>query len=163
MEEILKRVHIPTGWGLLRDGWYVIECGGLALDDPGPAAVGYVLRYPNGRTERRRKMLPGVRTQDDAEFEAVFRGLQFARRRGAHKVTIQTASDLVIRQLKGAVAAGPGGWRSIWKAIERLLQNGFDAYLSCPIPGKQNRDVYALAQRSLDRALGEGVRGGRDY
>jgi len=81
----------------------LIACDGGARGNPGPAAIGAVVRdAESGELLASVSERIGVATNNVAEYQALVRALEEAERFGARAVTVRADSQLLVRQLEGA-------------------------------------------------------------
>jgi ribonuclease HI len=78
----------------------VLYTDGGARGNPGPAA-GAFLALENGEVVKADSRFLGVRTNNQAEYEALISALNYALSTGAEEVTCYLDSELVGRQMKG--------------------------------------------------------------
>jgi len=88
----------PAGRGHAR---VVLQTDGASRGNPGPAGAGWVLASPAGEVIARGAAFLGRRTNNEAEYEAVIRGLRAALDLGADEVALRADSELLIKQLNG--------------------------------------------------------------
>ncbi len=74
---------------------------GASKGNPGAAGIGVLLTTPDGETVAEIGESIGHATNNVAEYRALIRGLQEALARGAGRVTVQTDSQLLARQVEG--------------------------------------------------------------
>lgn len=141
-----------------QEGWYVLECDGGSRGNPGPAAIGVVLRFPDGGVIKRRRSL-GAKTCNEAEYEALIYGLWIAHKNGARKVIILMDSKLIVEQVNGNYEVKATHLQPLWEMAKRRLECWFDAYVLSHIPREQNEEADFLVNKSLDRVLGKRGRG----
>jgi ribonuclease HI len=110
----------------------VLWCDGGARGNPGPCAIGYVLRDAGGAVLTEAGEPCGTGTASTAEYRAIIAGLEAARSLGVERLEVRLDSQLVVAQLCGereiknpavavlaarvlelAVAVGPVRWRWI--------------------------------------------------
>lgn len=79
-----------------------IFCDGGARGNPGPAGIGVVIVEIGGR-ERRYKKYIGKKTNNQAEYEAVYLAMKILRKeyKNAEKADFFLDSELVVKQMKG--------------------------------------------------------------
>ena len=73
----------------------VLNVDGGARGNPGPAAIGVVLKSPDGETLEELAERIGVSTNNVAEYRALLKGLERAHALGASEVEIINDSELV--------------------------------------------------------------------
>ena len=57
---------------------YIVHTDGAARGNPGPAAIGVVIEDEDGRTVYEASRALGVRTNNEAEYQALITALDFA-------------------------------------------------------------------------------------
>jgi ribonuclease HI len=80
---------------------FTVEFDGGSRGNPGPAAIGVVVRAPDGTPIYTLGRFLGRQTNNVAEYHALLVGLEQARALGARHVVIRGDSELVIRQMTG--------------------------------------------------------------
>ncbi|MCL2256773.1 MAG: ribonuclease HI family protein [Candidatus Bathyarchaeota archaeon] len=78
----------------------VIYSDGGARGNPGPAAAAF-LAMENSEIIKTDTQFLGIRTNNQAEYEALTMGLEYALNTGAEEVICYLDSELVGRQMKG--------------------------------------------------------------
>ncbi|MBI5877718.1 MAG: ribonuclease HI family protein [Chloroflexi bacterium] len=79
----------------------IVRADGVARGNPGPAAIGVIVEWPAGTVVRQIAEPVGMRTNNEAEYEAVIAGLKAARALRAKQVMLMMDGELVARQLRG--------------------------------------------------------------
>ena len=74
---------------------------GAARGNPGPAAIGYVIYDSDGRVVDKDSRAVGVRTNNQAEYEAFVLALERVVKMGATDVKFYSDSELLVRQVNG--------------------------------------------------------------
>jgi ribonuclease HI len=129
----------------------VIHTDGAARGNPGPAGIGAVLRDAGtGEVLAEIAEYLGIRTNNVAEWRAVERGLEEARRLGATHVDLRMDSQLVARQIAGAYRVRHADLRPIHERVMGLLA-AFAGYTVGHIPRELNRDADLLSNVAIDR------------
>ena len=86
---------------------FIIQTDGGSRGNPGPSAVGYVLKSADGSLKKEYGEYIGITTNNDAEYQAVIFGLKklkalIGKERAGHAhVEVVTDSELLERQLNG--------------------------------------------------------------
>src|SRR5512136_1787732 len=78
-----------------------IYIDGASRGNPGPAAVGVVVKDETGITIVSLSLYIGKTTNNQAEYTALITALEEAKRLGAEHVSIRTDSQLVAEQVRG--------------------------------------------------------------
>ncbi|GAH88486.1 unnamed protein product, partial [marine sediment metagenome] len=79
----------------------VIYADGASRGNPGPAAIGAVIKDERGRLIASISQRIGKATNNQAEYRAIITALEEADRLGARQVDIKMDSELVVRQING--------------------------------------------------------------
>lgn len=131
-------------------GKLYIEVDGGSRGNPGPAASAAVLRaaahgepvwaggWPVGRT-----------TNNVAEYSALVRALEEARRLGARVVKVSTDSELMARQVSGAYKVRSSQLLPLYEKVLDLLDR-FESWEVGHVRREKNSDADALVNGALD-------------
>jgi ribonuclease HI len=122
---------------------------GGARGNPGPAAIGVVLSSADGEVLEEASERIGQATNNVAEYQAVLRGLERARRLGATEVEIVGDSELVARQLTGAYKVKHPSMKPLHQQALGLL-SGFDSWTIRTVPRAENARADELVNQALD-------------
>src|SRR6201995_2830285 len=82
-------------------GKLTVNVDGGARGNPGPAAIGVVVRNDDGAIVEAVGETIGAATNNVAEYKALLRGLELASAHGASEVEVIGDSELVVRQVEG--------------------------------------------------------------
>lgn len=77
----------------------IVFTDGGARGNPGPAAIGVVIKSPDGRTLESFGRYIGETTNNQAEYRALIAALEAAQRLGAATVSCHLDSELLVRQM----------------------------------------------------------------
>lgn len=125
---------------------------GGARGNPGPSAVGVVVKDKKGRIIHKFGKYIGFGTNNVAEYSAVIEALTFAKKLGKLKnVTIFADSELVVSQLAGIYKMKKPHLRMLLFTVRVLEQEvgGNVSYVS--IPRAKNKEADRLVNMVLDR------------
>jgi ribonuclease HI len=128
----------------------VINVDGAARGNPGPAAIGAIIRDENGHTLGRISRSIGVTTNNQAEYQAIIAALEKAVEDGARQVIIKSDSELVVNQINGRYKIKNTALRPLYQQVVRLAGSLKSFSITC-IPREQNAGPDALANQALDR------------
>lgn len=126
----------------------VLRPDGASRGNPGPAALGVVLEDASGRVLREVSEAIGIATNNVAEYRAVLRGLEEAKRLGAQEVEIRTDSELVARQLAGRYRVRDPELRRWFEAVQRYMR-AFREVQVRSVPRSENARADRLARLAL--------------
>ncbi len=129
--------------------YLVLYVDGSCLGNPGPAAIGVLIRDGAGKVAAKFSKHIGVATNNEAEYRAVIAGLELASKLGAERVVINLDSELVAKQLEGEYQVKKAHLKPLFRQA-RLLLDGFDSFYLTPVSRSQNREAHKLAKHCLD-------------
>jgi ribonuclease HI len=128
-----------------------VNVDGGARGNPGPAAIGVVVRDDSGVLEEVGETI-GEATNNVAEYRALLRGIQLAAERGATELELVGDSELVVRQVEGRYKVKNAGMRELHEEAKRALRN-FDSWSIRHVRRAENADADRLVNQALDGVL----------
>lgn len=126
-----------------------IYADGGSRGNPGPSAIGVVLKDSNGKNVGEVSKFTGMGTNNVAEYMAVIFGLQEAVMMGAETVEINVDSQLVAKQLKGEYKVKDQNMLKFFGIAQNLLK-AFKNITINHIPRDQNAEADALVNQALN-------------
>jgi ribonuclease HI len=123
---------------------------GACRGNPGPAAIGWVVVTDGGIVTEGGETI-GERTNNQAEYEALIRGLKAARDAGFAEVEIRGDSELIVKQIRGEYDTNDPTLREHRVTAHELLRS-FDAWEISHVPREVNERADELANEALDDA-----------
>ena len=129
----------------------VIFTDGASRNNPGPAAIGAVIKDEAGRVAGTVSRAIGTATNNQAEYSAVIAALEEAIKMGATRVELKADSELVVEQLNGRYKVKKATLRPLYQKVVRLI-GALEAFTITHIPREQNREADRLANKALDRS-----------
>ena len=126
----------------------VINTDGTAEPNPGPAAIGAVIKDEQGRLITSISQPIGQATNNQAEYRAIIAALENAIRLGANHVEIRSDSELVVRQINGQYRVKKASLKPLYQQVEQL-QSQLEGFTITHIPRQQNREANRLANIAL--------------
>jgi len=123
-----------------------IYTDGTATPNPGPAAIGAVVRDETHKVVAEVSKAIGIATNNRAEYLALIAGLQEALRLGAEHVDLKMDSELIVRQLTGKYRSKE--LKPLHQQTLQLLRK-FKSYSVEHIPRERNKAADALSRRAL--------------
>ena len=127
-----------------------IYVDGASRGNPGPAAVGVVIKDEQGATMLKVSSSIGRATNNQAEYSALIRALQEASKLGADQVYINTDSQLMSEQINGNYKVRNAHIRPLFEKAVQLL-TAFQYYSIDHIPRYLNSEADALANEALNK------------
>jgi ribonuclease HI len=124
---------------------------GGARGNPGPAAAAFLVLSENGQVLAANSRYLGLRTNNQAEYEALIAALQFAATVNAEEVICHLDSELVAKQLTGEYTVRNSELRKLWRKTQEL-NRGFKKvrFISVPRTNSQIQKADALVNKALD-------------
>jgi ribonuclease HI len=127
----------------------VIFADGASRGNPGPAAVGAVIKDEQGRLIASISQRIGKATNNQAEYRAIVAALEEAIRFGARRVDIKMDSELVVKQINGEYRVKKVTLKPLYRQVKRM-QGSLGSFTITHIPRWQNSEADKLANKALD-------------
>ena len=127
----------------------VIHTDGAAEPNPGPAAIGAVIKDEQGRHIATISRRIGTTTNNQAEYRAVIAALEKAITLGARKVILNSDSELIVRQINGQYRVKNASLKPLHQKVKQLISLLEDFTIN-HIPRQQNTEADSLANKALD-------------
>jgi len=125
-----------------------LHCDGASRGNPGPAAIGMVLRAPDGRTLQAWGARIGTATNNAAEYRALIAGLEEALQLGVKEIEVASDSELLVRQLSGRYRVRNPGLAALHARAMELLGR-FRAWQARHVQREENAEADRLARAQL--------------
>ena len=129
-----------------------VNVDGGARGNPGPAAIGVVLRDGDGTVLEEVGETIGEATNNVAEYKALLRGIELAATHGATDLELIGDSELVVRQVEGKYKVKNAGMKELHEEAKRALR-GFDSWSIRHVGRADNADADRLVNEALDGVL----------
>jgi len=129
-----------------------VNVDGGARGNPGPAAIGVVLRDETGAIVEEVGETIGEATNNVAEYKALLRGIELAAEQGAGELDLIGDSELVVRQVEGRYKVKNARIKPLHEAVKRALVD-FDSWSIRHVRREQNADADRLVNQALDGVL----------
>ena len=127
----------------------IIYTDGASRGNPGPAAIGAVIKDGQGRVLGKISRRIGRTTNNQAEYQAVIAALEEAVRLGVAGVVIKSDSELVVEQINGRYRVKNPALKPLHQRV-RELQSLFQSFAIASIPRRQNTEADRLSNAALD-------------
>ena len=127
----------------------VILADGASRGNPGPAAIGVVIKDERGKLITSISRRIGKTTNNQAEYRAIIAAMEEAIRLGARQVDIKMDSELVVRQIKGEYRVKSATLKPLYQQAKQL-QASLEGFTITHIPRRQNFEADGLANKALD-------------
>jgi ribonuclease HI len=124
-----------------------IHTDGGARGNPGPAAFAYVLEW-TGHDDIEEKGLLGVSTNNIAEYTALVKALEHAKKLGGRRVVVNSDSELIVKQMNGEYKVKNENLLPLYEAARKLVRAFDDVEI---------RHIYRTANKRADRLYNEAL------
>jgi ribonuclease HI len=130
-------------------GRLTVNVDGGARGNPGPAAIGVVVRNGDGEVIEERSERIGEATNNVAEYRALLLGIELAADHGASAVELVGDSELIVRQVEGRYKVKDATLRRLHGEVRRALE-GFESWKIRHVRRESNADADRLVNEALD-------------
>jgi len=134
---------------------YTIYTDGASRGNPGPAGCGAIGYCENGAEMFRVSKFLGNKTNNQAEYEAVFLGLVELKKRAKDitdvVIEIKMDSELVARQIKGEYQVKEPTLFPLYIAIHNFIVKEKPSMVITHIPREENKEADKLANLGVDK------------
>ncbi len=128
----------------------IINTDGAARGNPGPAAIGAIIKDDTGKVLARISRHIGSTTNNQAEYRAVIAALEKAVSLGVKNVVLKSDSELVVNQINGRYKIKNAALRPLYQEVVKLA-GSLEKLTVSYIPRAQNAGADALANQALDK------------
>lgn len=135
---------------------FSVFCDGGSRGNPGPAAVGYIIRDAKGKTLTKHGHFIGRATNNVAEYTAVIKALKWISRNYSitqslnYSITFFLDSKLVVNQLNGLFKIKNSGLRELAIQVRQLEREIGGNITYRFVPREKNRDADSLVNQVLN-------------
>ncbi|NPA32719.1 MAG: ribonuclease HI family protein [Aquificae bacterium] len=130
--------------------WEELSGTGLGFFDGtslgGEGAIGVVLISPNKTLTLSERV--GRATSNEAEYKALIRLLEEAKREGLRKLKVKGDSELVIKQVRGEYKVREERLRKLYERVKEL-ESGFDEVSYEWVPRSENKEADKLSRKAF--------------
>lgn len=125
---------------------------GASRGNPGPSAVAFIIIGEGGRILKEGSKYLGVRTNNQAEYQALLLTLESASKLTEKKVVCHMDSKLVVKQLTGEYLVRDAELKVLWLQVHELAQKFENvAFVKVPRTDYYIKKVDQIANEALDR------------
>lgn len=128
-----------------------VNVDGGARGNPGPAAIGAVVRDSGGGMLEERGERIGRATNNVAEYRALLLGIEMAAELGASELELVGDSELIVRQVEGRYKVKDARLRALHGQVKAALAP-FESWSIRHVRREQNADADRLVNAALDGA-----------
>lgn len=131
---------------------YELFTDGGARGNPGPGAVGIVIKKGDEVVFSKGKYIGDEVTNNQAEYRAILGGLQVASKMEIKEMKCNLDSELVVKQLKGEYKVKNEDLRELFAKVKKAEED-FKKVSYHHIPREKNKLADAMVNEALDREL----------
>lgn len=125
---------------------------GGARGNPGPAAIGVVIKNHKGDVIQKTGKYIGESTNNDAEYKALLDGVTSLKEMGATKVKCYLDSELVVKQMNGLYKVKNQNIKTLWSKI-KIIEKSFEEISYHHVKREKNMEADSIVNEVLDSAL----------
>jgi ribonuclease HI len=126
-----------------------VNVDGGARGNPGPAAIGVVVRDGDGEVLEERGERIGRATNNVAEYRALLLGIELGAAHGATELELIGDSELIVRQVEGRYKVKDPTMRELHTKVKKALED-FDSWTISHVRREQNAEADRLVNEVLD-------------
>ena len=130
-----------------------VNVDGGARGNPGPAAIGVVVRDEGGEVLVERAERIGHSTNNVAEYKALLLGIATAREVGGTELDLVGDSELIVRQIEGRYKVKDAAMRELHAEATRELSQ-LEGWSIRHVKRAENADADRLVNAALDGTSG---------
>jgi len=123
---------------------------GGSRSNPGSAAIAFIAISDTGRVLKRHSECIGVRTNNQAEYEALISALESASTLTYDEVICHLDSKLVVEQLNGRYKVKDSELRILWSKVQKLMEK-FERVIFRHVP--RTNSLIAAVDQMVNDAL----------
>jgi ribonuclease HI len=127
-----------------------INTDGAARGNPGPAAIGVVIKDDRGQIVATISRRIGKATNNQAEYRAIIAGLERAVKLGARQVRIFSDSELAVKQINGRYRVKKASLRELYEKVVKLA-GALESFSITHVRRAKSSAADSLANQALDR------------
>jgi ribonuclease HI len=126
-----------------------VNVDGGARGNPGPAAIGVVVRDADGEVLEERGERIGRATNNVAEYRALLLGIELGAAHGATELELVGDSELIVRQVEGRYKVKDPMMRNLHTKVKKALED-FDSWAIRHVRRESNAEADRLVNEALD-------------
>lgn len=134
-----------------------IFADGGARGNPGPAAIGFIIKDSKGKILKREGKYIGETTNNVAEYQAVIESLKWIKKNlinsvvSINSINFFLDSKLIVNQLNGLFKIKNSNLRSLIVKVRQLEQEVGGNVSYNFIPREKNKEADTLVNQSLEK------------
>lgn len=137
----------PSEVGLVAAKLYT---DGGSRSNPGQSAGAYIICTMDNSVVKKSGFYLGLKTNNQAEYQALLKGLQRSVELEIRKLNVFMDSELIVKQLKGLYKVKNKDLKPLYLQVKELI-NGFEEISFAHIPRLMNIEADREVNRILDK------------
>ena len=125
---------------------------GGSRGNPGPAGIGYVLKVKGERQIEVGKYI-GRATNNQAEYQALIKGVKHAVRKKVTDLSCYMDSELIVKQLNGEYRVKDAGLKPLFRHVVKL-KGDLEIIKFLHVPREKNKQADKMVNFALDNSSG---------
>ena len=126
---------------------------GASRGNPRPSAIAFMILSKDEKILKRYSKYVGVRTNNQAEYEALISALKFVSKLTSQEIVCYMDSELVVKHLNEEYQVRDPKLKTLWLKIHELKQNFTKiSFIHVPRTNSYIQEVDWLANQTLNRA-----------
>ena len=126
-----------------------VNVDGGARGNPGPAAIGAIVRDEGDEVLSERAERIGRATNNVAEYRALLLGIELAAALGASELELIGDSELIVRQVEGRYKVKDATMKELHAEVKAALKP-FESWSIRHVRREHNADADRLVNQALD-------------
>ncbi len=127
----------------------IINTDGGSRGNPGPSAIGIVIRDNTGTVVKEIGKYIGVGTNNEAEYKALVLGIETVIEKGEKDLQCYLDSELVVNQLTGKYKVKNMELKKFWDQI-KILEKKLEKIEYTHVRREKNKEADAIVNQVLD-------------
>lgn len=125
---------------------------GASRGNPGPSAIAFLILTEDGKILKRHSKYVGIKTNNQAEYEALISALEFSSKLTGQEVVCYLDSELVVKHLNGEYQVKNPNLKTLWLKIKELEQMFHKvSFIHVPRTDRYIEEVDWLANQTLGK------------
>lgn len=130
----------------------ILHTDGGARGNPGPAGIGVAITGQSGEVIKEVSEYIGETTNNQAEYRALIRGLEEAKKLGAETVQAFMDSELIVKQIKGEYKVKNPDLAPLFVKVYNFSQQ-FKKVTVTHVRREKNAEADRLVNEAIDKFL----------
>jgi ribonuclease HI len=126
-----------------------VNCDGGSRGNPGPAAIGLVIRKDDDTILYEFRERIGEATNNEAEYQSVLKALELATGYDPESITVEMDSELIVKQLNGAYDVNADNLQPLHDEVKTIIDDYMVRFEHVP----RDTDFQQLADDLVNEAL----------